>query len=147
MRAINRIVIHCSATKETQKYEPEQMLRDHKARGFATYGYHYYIRRTGAIVPLRPEAEPGAHAKGYNAHSIGICYEGGLSAFGKAKDTRTDPQKEALRELVEALKRKYSGCSVVGHRDLSPDLDGDGIIEPQEWVKMCPCFNVKSEFR
>lgn len=147
MRIINRIVIHCSATKETQQYEPAQMLRDHKARGFTTYGYHYYVRRTGAIVPLRPEEQPGAHAKGFNAHSIGVCYEGGLSAFGKAKDTRTDPQRAAMHELVDSLLRKYPGSMVVGHRDLSPDIDGDGIVEPNEWIKLCPCFDAKLEFR
>jgi hypothetical protein len=35
----------------------------------------------------------------------------------------------------------------VGHRDLSPDLNGDGIIQPGEWTKMCPCYDVKREFK
>ena len=35
---------------------------------------------------------------------------------------------------------------VLGHRDTSPDLDGDGIVEPEEWTKMCPCFDAKEEY-
>ena len=25
------------------------------------------------------------------------------------------------------------------------DLDGDGVVEPDEWTKACPCFEVKRE--
>jgi hypothetical protein len=25
---------------------------------------------------------------------------------------------------------------------MSPDLDRDGKVEPHEWLKMCPCFDV-----
>ena len=54
MRKIDLIVLHCSATRETQEYTPEQLERDHKARGFVRAGYNYYIRRSGEIVPMRP---------------------------------------------------------------------------------------------
>ena len=40
----------------------------------------------------------------------------------------------------------YPDSKICGHRDLSPDLDGDGEIEPNEWIKMCPCFNAKKEY-
>ena len=40
----------------------------------------------------------------------------------------------------------YPGCRVCGHRDLSPDLNGNGEIEPEEWIKACPCFEVKAEW-
>ena len=87
----------------------------------------------------------GAHACGYNAQSIGICYEGGISERGRLADTRTVWQKHSLRVLVRALLVDYPGCKVCGHRDLSPDLNGNGEIEPEEWVKQCPCFDVSKE--
>ena len=72
----------------------------------------------------------GAHAKGYNAHSIGICYEGGLNARDQPEDTRTPEQKETLHRLLERLKEDYPDAKVVGHRDL-PGVQKD-----------CPCFEV-----
>ena len=91
----------------------------------------------------RPIELVGAHCKGHNARSIGICYEGGLDAKGRPKDTRTVEQRSALRLLVaQLLKRFKNNVRVCGHRDLSPDLNGDGRIEPEEWVKECPCFEV-----
>ena len=142
MRKIDLIVIHCSATRETVNYKPAQMEEDHKKRGFLCCGYHYYIRRNGDIITMRPIAMPGAHAKGYNAHSIGICYEGGLDAHGIVKDTRTEWQRHSLEVLVRVLLLDYPGSRVVGHRDLSPDLNHNGVVEPMEWTKQCPCFDV-----
>ena len=76
--------------------------------------------------------QPGAHVRGYNAHSLGICYEGGLDAHGHPADTRTDFQKHSLRVLVMLLLRDYPGSRLCGHRDLRPDLNGNGEIEPEE---------------
>jgi len=152
MRKINLIVIHCSATKETQNYTFENCIRDHKARGFNTCGYHRFIRRDGTIHIGRTFAMVGAHVKDYNANSIGICYEGGLDKNGKATDTRTPEQKKAIDLcIIEAINfADVNGGGVtriVGHRDLSPDLDGDGIVEPNEWVKQCPCFDAEPEYK
>ena len=101
-------------------------------------------RKNGDIKSLRPVEKSGAHVRGYNAHSIGVCYEGGLDGNGRAADTRTDLQKHSLRVLVMLLLRDYPGSRLVGHRDLSPDLNGNGEIEPEEWVKECPCFNAET---
>ena len=76
-RRIDLIVIHCSATRATQRYTVDDCRRDHRARGFADIGYHYYITRDGIVHSGRPLYMEGAHATGYNRHSIGICYEGG----------------------------------------------------------------------
>ena len=73
-----------------------------------------------------------------------ICYEGGLDERGHPADTRTDFQKHSLRVLVMLLLRDYPGSRLCGHRDLSPDLDCDGEIEPEEWIKACPCFDAAS---
>ena len=101
----------------------------------------------------RPLSIDGAHCntKGfsessYNKHSIGICYIGGLDANGKPADTRTIAQKASLRELVAKLCKEYPIIEVLGHRDTSPDLDGSGEVEPAEFIKACPCFDVRSEF-
>ena len=95
-RIVNQIVIHCSATREDKDYTFENCIRDHKARGFNTCGYHYFIRKDGTIHIGRTLYVVGAHAgKGHNQKSIGICYEGGLDNKGKAKDTRTEKQKAA----------------------------------------------------
>ena len=143
MRMINLIVVHCSATKENRTLSPEELERTHRRRGFCGTGYHYYIRKDGTVYLTRPIERIGAHAKGFNTNSIGICYEGGLDCRGHPADTRTPEQKASLRLLIHQLQEKFPGCRVCGHRDLSPDLNGNGEIEPEEWIKACPCFEVK----
>ncbi|AVM52242.1 N-acetylmuramoyl-L-alanine amidase [Bacteroides zoogleoformans] len=145
MRKINYIVVHCSGTREDCPYEVDDLRRDHLRRGFKDIGYHYYIRRDGTVARTRPIELPGAHVKGFNKYSIGICYEGGLDRQGRAKDTRTPIQRAALRLLVSQLLCRFHQARVCGHRDLSPDLDGSGTVEPREWVKRCPCFEVSKE--
>lgn len=146
MRKIDLIVIHCSATCEGQEYTPEHLDRDHRARGFDGAGYNYYIRVSGEIVSLRPIEKIPAHVKGYNRHSLGICYEGGLDRFGQPCDTRTPEQKKSLRVLLLLLLVRFPGCRICGHRDLSPDKNGDGHISSDEWLKQCPCFDVGKEY-
>ena len=129
-RPINLIVIHCSATRATQRYTVDDCRRDHCARGFADIGYHYYITRDGVVHAGRPLYTEGAHAVGYNRYSIGICYEGGLDIRGRPADTRTPEQKETLQKLLDRLKEDYPRARVVGHWDLP------GV------TKDCPCFEV-----
>lgn len=146
MRKIDYLIIHCSATREGHILTPEALDLEHRRRGFRMTGYHYYIRRDGTTVLTRPLELVGAHTKGYNKHSIGICYEGGLDARGNPKDTRTPEQRSALRQLTAQLLHRFKGnIRVCGHRDLSPDLDGDGTVQPREWTKQCPCFDVGKE--
>ena len=118
---------------------------DHLRRGFSEAGYHFYIRKNGDIKSLRPVEKPGAHARGYNANSLGVCYEGGLDVNGRPADTRTLRQKEAMHRLVADLLQSYPEARVVGHRDLSPDRNYNGIVDPWERMKECPCFEVKAE--
>ena len=81
-KSIRFLVLHCSATRSNQSYSVEQLMRDHKQRGFRTIGYHFYIRRDGSLTQHRKLLEVGAHARPYNRCSIGICYEGGLDENG-----------------------------------------------------------------
>lgn len=133
--SVRFLVVHCSATRADRDYTVEQLLRQHKARGFRTVGYHFYIRRSGKVTQHRRLLEVGAHARGYNRCSIGICYEGGLSARnGEPADTRTPEQKQALGELLGRLHKLFPQALIVGHRDLP------GV------KKACPCFDAGSEY-
>ena len=154
MNKIDAIVIHCSATRAGQNIGKKEINQMHLQRGFSTIGYNYVVRLDGTVEVGRSLQIDGAHcnSKGfsgvsYNKHSIGICYVGGLDAHGKASDTRTPAQKKALRELIAKLVKEYDIQEVLGHRDTSPDLDGDGIVESNEWTKMCPCFDAFAEYK
>src|SRR5688572_7054490 len=140
-RKVDTAVVHCSASKETVNYTYEQCCIDHRARGFNACGYHRFITRDGKVYEGRHFDVAGAHVAGHNSHSIGICYEGGLDKNGKPKDTRTQAQKEAIINcLLDAIHYAEGGIKrITGHRDLSPDTNGNGVVEPHEWVKACPC--------
>jgi len=156
-------VIHCSATKPalSRTLTVEQIRKWHTdpkskgGRGWSDIGYHYFIDYDGNIWVGRPIDRSGAHVRGFNQESIGICYSGGLDENGQPKDTRTPAQKKSLRVLLKYLQRLEGhpeievsdSLEILGHRDLSPDLDGDGIIEPNEWMKDCPCFDAKTEYQ
>lgn len=147
MRKIDTIIIHCSATKRGADFSAADIDRWHRQRGFQGIGYHYVIRLDGTIEAGRSIELAGAHSKGWNAHSIGICYVGGLDEKGHPADTRTDAQKWAMKELVMRLRLAYPIKEVIGHRDTSPDCNGNGRIEPQEYIKACPCFDVRRWFK
>ena len=150
---IDAIILHCSATREGQDVRASDIRKWHLERGFADIGYHYVIDLDGKVEVGRPLSMDGAHCntkglsgKPYNKHSVGICYVGGLDKNGNAKDTRTEAQKKAMRELIDSLMDKYPIIEVIGHRDASPDQNGDGQITKNEWIKLCPCFSVRDEF-
>ena len=132
MRTIDKIIIHCSATLPGQRVDVETITRWHKQRGFKTIGYHFFIDRSGTIHAGRPLEHQGAHCKGQNARSIGICYEGGLNKEGKPYDTRTIMQRIAMKELVAQLQERFTEATVHGHREFAN--------------KACPCFDVQAEF-
>ena len=133
MRQITEIIIHCSATLIGKNYTVEDIDKWHKAKGWKGIGYHYVIYLDGSVHKGRPEEEIGAHCKGHNSNSIGICYIGGLDEFGEPEDTRTDKQKEALIVLLKALKAKYPDATIHGHREFA--------------AKACPCFDAKEEYK
>lgn len=134
MRKIKEIIVHCSATAEGKDFGAKDIDLWHKAQGWDCIGYHYVVKLDGTVESGRDIEKVGAHCKGHNAHSIGICYIGGLAADGKTpKDTRTPQQKAALRLLVDNLKRVYPGSQVYGHRDFAK--------------KACPSFDAKEEYK
>ena len=146
-RKITEIIIHCSATPDGKDYTVDDIRRWHKQRGYSDVGYHYIVYRNGILAQGRDVNIIGAHASGHNAHSIGICYIGGMNAENtQPEDTRTLRQKARLLSLLVDLRKLYPNARIVGHRDLSEDKNGDGIIEPSEWMKACPSFDAKSEY-
>ena len=147
MRNIDSIIVHCSATKAGQDFTVADIDHWHRQRGFNGIGYHYVIRLDGKLEKGRDVALAGAHCKGWNERSVGICYIGGLDENGRPADTRTNAQKRVLYQIIIDLQREYNILQVLGHRDTSPDLNGDRVIEPYEYVKACPCFDVKEFLR
>lgn len=140
---VKYIAIHCSATKEGKDYHATDIDKWHRERGFKKIGYHYVITLDGIIEQGRKLDEVGAHVQGYNSVSLGVCYIGGLDENGKPKDTRTEAQKQTLIDLLTILRGEYPDAIIQGHRDFSPDVNGDGIITPDEFIKDCPCFDAK----
>ena len=146
-RKITEIIIHCSATPDGKDYTVDDIRRWHKQRGYSDVGYHYIVYRNGILAQGRDVNIIGAHAAGHNAHSVGICYIGGMSADNsRPEDTRTLRQKARLLSLLVDLRKLYPNARIIGHRDLSEDKNGNGIIEPSEWMKACPSFDAKSEY-
>ena len=135
MRKIDLIVIHCSATRVDRTLTAFDLETLHRRRGFNGTGYHYYIRKDGTTLLTRPIERIGAHVKGFNASSIGICYEGGLNEDGKPADTRTAAQRFALIDLLTILKHQYPEAQIAGHYQLSASIH-----------KACPCFDPKKEY-
>jgi N-acetylmuramoyl-L-alanine amidase len=147
-RMVDTLVLHCAATPTGRHVSVYELDTWHAARGFKRQpaamaafnpglghmGYHYLVDLLGEVHTGRAEAEIGAHVSGSNARSLGVCMVG-TSRFNRL-------QWQALATLVAALRQRYPNARVVGHRDLSPDANGDGVVQPQEWLKTCPGFDV-----
>ena len=135
MRKIDLIIIHCSATRADSDFSAQDVDTAHRYRGFSSWGYHYYIRKSGQVELMRSEDVPGAHARGYNANSLGVCYEGGLDADGRPADTRTPEQTEQFILLLMRMVKIFPGVRIRGHRDM-----------PGSIPKACPCFDAEGVF-
>jgi len=135
MRDIDYIVIHCAATMPSMDVPIERVKKWHLDRGWSDIGYHYYITRDGEIHKGRKLSTIGAHVRGYNSKSIGICYEGGINESGEPEDNRTKAQKKSLLKVVQILKFVFSNAIVQGHRDF-PNVN-----------KACPSFDAKNEYK
>ena len=138
MRTINKIIVHCSATQEGKDLDAAEINKWHLKRGWDGIGYHYVVLLNGVIEYGRSIYKQGAHVKGENKGSIGICYIGGVeSKRGSngewiAKDTRTPEQKESLLLLLKTLKKMHPEATIHGHNEFA--------------AKSCPCFDVKKEY-
>ena len=134
MRIINKLIVHCSATREGMNVSRDTIRDWHLARGFNDIGYHFYIDLDGNIHKGRDIAKIGDHSKGQNISSIGICYCGGVESDGKTpKDTRNEAQKEALLCVLRTMKAMYPDAVIHSHRDFAN--------------KACPSFDATEEYK
>lgn len=145
MRAIKRIFVHCTAG--SQKQTVTDLRAEFKRKGWKNPGYHYVIMPDGTITQMLGEQFVSNGVKGYNQTAINVAYVGGIDAKGKAVDNRTDEQKQSLIRLLTELKGRYPNAEIMGHRDVSPDKNGNGIVDPWERIKECPCFDAIDEYK
>lgn len=177
MRTIDLIVIHCSAWPNGEPLSIEKIDEWHGANDppfnrnprligdnrpdLKHIGYHYFIGHLGATYTGRGLEEMGAHVRGHNARSIGICMSGtdayrvsqwaalrnlvcaSIATIARRRNRPDTPRYRPQPAEALDLARRMD-LRICGHRDLSPDLNGDGTIEAREWVKTCPGFDVST---
>jgi len=131
MRTINKIIIHCSGTKPSEIVNADIVKSLHKSKGCSDIGYHFVILRDGTIEKGRPVEKVGAHCKGHNFDSLGICLVGGVSTDSEPENNFTKEQLYSLRLLADGMCFKFNINKVKGHSDYAKD---NKIV--------CPCFNV-----
>lgn len=130
MRDIDLLVIHCAATPPSADIGVEEIRHWHvDERGWSDVGYHYIIRRDGLVEGGRDVEIAGAHARGHNANSIGVCLVGGVDEQGQPDANYTRAQWASLARLIRSLKASYPEAGILGHRDLP------GV------TKACPVFD------
>lgn len=148
MAEIKYLVIHCTATPEGREVTAADIRRWHTSplsrggRGWRQVGYTDIIHLDGKVERLVDNNEDANvdpwevtnGAKGYNFVSRHIVYSGGMTRdMTKAKDTRTQAQRDAMRDYVIDFHRRFPGVRIVGHNELA--------------AKECPSFNVQKWLR
>lgn len=127
-KSTDKIIIHCADSKPSMDIGVEEIRSWHTARGWSDIGYHYVVRKDGLVETGRPAEMIGAHCKGCNSTSIGICWVGGYGGV----DDRTRHQKIVMDILIANLQIEYPNATVHGHNEFSN--------------KTCPNFDVSSEY-
>ena len=135
MRSIKRIFVHCTAG--SQKQTIADLKAEFKRKGWKNPGYHYVIQADGTVTQLLGEQFVSNGVQGYNSTSINVAYMGGIDSNGKAVDNRTDKE----------LRGRYPNAQILGHRDISPDKNGNGKVDSWERIKECPCFDAIIEYK
>lgn len=129
---VKYLVVHCAATPPSADIGAKDIDRWHREQGYFSIGYHYVIRRDGTLEFGRPTDQPGAHARGYNQMSIGICLAGGVAADRKTPENNfTKEQFSTLETLLRSLRKTYTKAEVIGHGQLP------GV------AKACPSFDAR----
>lgn len=133
MRELNRIILHCTATRAGEQINVKQIDKWHRDRGWSEIGYHYVLYADGTIATGRDIRKKGAHVKGHNHDSVGVAYVGGLDKNKTPKDTMTMQQEMAFLHLVNSLRVVFGDMSVHGHNEYSN--------------KACPSFDVQEKYK
>ena len=119
---IKLLVVHCSDTDNNKNLNSADIHKMHLGFGWNGIGYHKVILRSGEIENGRPEYWVGAHVKGKNDVSLGVCLIG--------RDEFTDAQLHSLKKVLEIWKSKYSKAKIIGHCNIG------------NTHKTCPNFDV-----
>ena len=143
-RKIKYMFVHCTASRRA--WTIDALLKEFTRKVCHYPGYHGAITEDGKKTQLMTEEQPSNGVKGYNGYAINVAWMGGISNTGKAIDNRTDAQKQSLRELLTELKHRYPDAKILGHRDISPDKNHNGVVDPWERIKECPCFDAITEY-
>ncbi len=144
MRRIDYIVIHTTAT--AQNATIEAIRNGWRRLGWKSPGYHFIYDAAGRETQLQDVSLATNGVRGFNANSIHLAYIGGLDSQGRPIDNRTAGQKAAMLKRLVELKRMFPNAKIQGHRDFSPDKNGNGKIDRFERIKECPCFDAIPEF-
>lgn len=146
MRAITRIFVHCTASWQNNT-TVESLKKEFANKGWRNPGYHWVVFPDGKIVKLLEETKVANGVLGYNPNSIHVAWVGGIDKeHPKGIDNRTPEQKLALFDLLVKIKLRYKDAMILGHRDISPDLNHNGVVDPWERIKDCPCFDAMTEY-
>lgn len=146
MRKINKIFVHCTAGRQNTT-TIESLKKEFRNKGWKNPGYHWVVFPDGKVVQMLDETKVANGVKGYNSNSIHVAWVGGVdNEHPKGIDNRTEEQKVALFDLLTKIKMRYRNSQIMGHRDVSPDLNHNGIIDPWERIKECPCFDAMVEY-
>ena len=122
MREITLIVIHYSASPDDRQVTAGDIDEWHKVRGWDGIGYHFVIQRNGTLERGRDIETVGAHVKGHNLNSIGICVVG--------TDVFNDVQLETLDILLLGLHQMFPRARIRGHCELAPTPCPGMPVEP-----------------
>lgn len=163
-QAVRYLVVHCAATPPSMDVGAKEIDLWHRAQGYFEIGYHAVIRRDGRVEDGRGLDRIGAHARGWNEHSLGICLVGGVGEFkpeykgqprkywlpGDPEPNFTPEQMKSLRDvlshwtfLVSHGVQRPEPVQIVGHRDLGRDLP-PSHFNRMGTTKACPAFDVQA---
>ena len=129
-RPVDKLIIHCSATPPNMDIGVKEIRKWHKDKGWSDIGYHWVIPRDGVIEEGRPINIIGAHVKGHNTGSLGVCMVGGVDKDMNPEDNFTKKQWHSLELLVRGIKAILTTITIHGHNEFSN--------------KACPSFSVKN---
>lgn len=131
------VAIHSSATRPSMNWGVANIEALHRSRGFLGVGYHIVIKRDGTAENGRPIDTVGAHTKGHNSTSIGICMIGGVQERNahQPENNFTPEQFHTLDIILQGLENQYPNIKIQGHRDFSGT------------ATLCPSFDVSKWLR
>jgi N-acetyl-anhydromuramyl-L-alanine amidase AmpD len=136
-------VVHVTATPPGWDKGAAGIRAIHKAQGWSDIGYNEIINPDGRAEMGRGKMAVGAHVAGFNSISYGLSMVGGVDARNRPDfNTIKDSQLATLEKRMRELTADFPEIKWCGHRDLSPDKNGNGVIEPFEYMKACPTFDV-----